>query len=509
MVSGLSLALAFEPVALFWLAPLSVTGLVLATGGASLRRGAVLGWLFSAAFWFTLIWWMRAVGPDAYVALAGFMTSYGLLLGAGLALLSRLRWWPIWSAVLWLAIEVFRGAWPLGGFPWGRLAFSTIDTPVAPALALVGANGVSLLLALVGTTLAGAVVLELEALRGGVPVTPRRRMRHLAAVVGVIGAACLPSVVAVDQTTEAGRVTVAAVQGNVPGSGDDVPGHHREITASHSQATRALAAQVDLGQRPRPDFVVWPENSTAVDPFLDREIHDDVLSAVRAIGVPILVGGMVDAPNPEEVLNQGIVWDPVTGPGDRYTKHHPVPFGEYIPYRKRLDLTKNFGKLRLVPFDMMSGTRTAPLRIDGALVAEAICFDIAYDDELVDQVREGAQLLVVQTSNALFIHTHQIEQQWAISRLRAIETGRYVVVAAINGISGVIAPDGTIVDEAAPRTQQTLVDEVTLYDGVTLGTLVGPWLGRLALLASVVSVGGAFLAYRRRDKLAPQTEVSA
>ena len=302
---------------------------------------------------------------------------------------------------------------------------------------------------------------------------------------------------------------MAAIQGNVPGEGDDVPSHHREITASHATATALLAAQIEQGERPRPDFVVWPENSTAVDPFLDPQVHDEILGAVRLIGVPVLVGGMVDAPDPTAVLNQGIVWDPVTGPGDRYTKHHPVPFGEYIPYRKHLDLTRNFGKLRMVPFDMMSGTRQTPLRIGGARVADAICFDIAYDSGLLDQIRNGGQLLVVQTSNALFIHTHQIDQQWAISRLRAIETSRYVVVAAINGISGVIAPDGSVVEEIRPRTEGTLVDTVSLYDGVTLGTLLGPWLGRAAVVASLVSVGCAFLAYRRADKLAPQTEVSA
>jgi apolipoprotein N-acyltransferase len=508
LASGAVLALAYEPVAWFWLAPFSVAALVLVVRYAPWRRGALLGWLFSAAHWFMLIWWMRAVGPDAYVALATFMSLYGVLLGAGLATLSRLRWWPVWSAVLWMAIEVLRGGWPFGGFPWARLAFATIDTPVAPALAWVGSNGVSLLVALMGTSLA-LVVAPFVTPRGDTRATPRRHVRHLAVVGGVVGLSCLPALISIDQTDRVRELTVAAVQGNVPGNGDDVPNHHREITASHATGTAELAAQVERGERPRPDFVVWPENSTAVDPFLDPQVHGEILAAVSAIGVPVLVGGMVDAPDPEAVLNQGIVWDPVTGPGDRYTKHHPVPFGEYIPYRKRLDLTNNFGKLRMVPFDMMSGTRVAPLRIDGALVADAICFDIAYDDGLLDQVRDGAQLLVVQTSNALFIHTHQIEQQWAISRLRAIETGRYVVVAAINGISGVIAPDGSVVDQAAPRTQTTLVDRVALFDGVTLGTFLGPWLGKFALLASLVSVAWGFLAYRRADKLAPQTEVSA
>lgn len=508
LVSGAVLALAYEPLAWFWLAPFCVAALVLVVRQATWRRGALLGWLFSAAHWFTLIWWMRAVGSDAYVALAGFMSLYGVLLGVGLAAVTRLRWWPLWSAVVWVAIEVLRGGWPFGGFPWARLAFATIDTPVAPALAWVGSNGVSLLVALMGTTLAMAAG-PLVPPRGTLRATSRRQVRHLAVVGGVVGISCLPALLSIDQTDRVGEVTVAAVQGNVPGTGDDVPSHHREITASHARATAELADQVARGERPRPDFVVWPENSTAVDPFLDPEVHGEILAAVDAIGVPVLVGGMVDAPDPEAVLNQGIVWDPVTGPGDRYTKHHPVPFGEYIPYRKRLDLTKNFGKLRMVPFDMMSGTRVAPLRIDGALVGDAICFDIAYDAGLLDQVRDGAQMLVVQTSNALFIHTHQIEQQWAISRVRAIETGRYVVVAAINGISGVIAPDGSVVDQAAIRTQSTLVDKVALVDGVTLGTFLGPWLGRLALLASVVSVVSGFLAYRRADKLAPQTEVPA
>jgi len=499
LAAGGVLALAYEPVAVFWLAFPAVAAVVLVVRGASLLRGALLGWLFSAAHWFTLIWWMRAVGPDAYVALAGFMSLYGLVFGAGVAAVRRLRSWPLWTAVVWVAAEVFRGAWPFGGFPWARLAFATVDTPFAPALAWVGANGVSLLVALAGTMLAAVVS----------STTPRDRLRSLLLLGGVVAVACLSALVDVDQTSTVEQVTVASVQGNVPGEGDDVPHHHREITASFASATEELAARVEAGEEDRPDFVVWSENSTAVDPFTDVQVNAELRAAVAAIDVPVLVGGMVDAPDPDQVLNQGIVWDPRTGPGDRYTKHHPVPFGEYIPYRDKLDLTRNFGKLRMVPFDMLSGTRTAPLRINGALVAEAICFDVAYDDELVEQLQGGAQLVVIQTSNALFIHSHQIEQQWAISRLRAIETGRYVVVAAINGISGVIAPDGSIVDQAEPRTRAVLVNAVDLEEGVTLGIRLGPWLGRLCVAASLVSVAWALLAYRRRDKLPFQTEVSA
>ena len=116
---------------------------------------------------------------------------------------------------------------------------------------------------------------------------------------------------------------------------------------------------------------------------------------------------------------------------------------------------------------MLSGTRTEPLTVDDTRVADAICFDVAYDDGIHAQLRNGADLLVVQTSNATFIKTDQIEQQFEITRLRAIETGRYVAVASTNGVSGIIAPDGTVVDRAEPRTTAVLVDEVGLTDQLT------------------------------------------
>ena len=188
---------------------------------------------------------------------------------------------------------------------------------------------------------------------------------------------------------------------------------------------------------------MWSENSTAVDPFTDLETRNEITRASDAIGVPILVGGMVDSSREKEVLNQGIVWQPGVGGGDRYTKRHPVPYGEYIPYRGSF-IPDTYGQLALIPRDMARGTSLEPLRIAGARVADAICFDVSYDDAIHGQVANGGQLITVQTSNAMFINTAQIDQQFEISRLRAIETGRYVVVAAINGVSGIIAPDGEV-----------------------------------------------------------------
>lgn len=153
-------------------------------------------------------------------------------------------------------------------------------------------------------------------------------------------------------------------------------------------ATRALARRIRAGQSVAPDLVVWPENSTAVDPFVNLETKTAIEGAVRAIGAPILVGAIVNGERPDLVINQGIVWRPGGSTQERYTKRHLVPFGEYLPFR-RWFTGYDIGRLALLPRDMVAGTRTSPLRVAGALLADAICFDIAFDDVVADQVKQA------------------------------------------------------------------------------------------------------------------------
>jgi apolipoprotein N-acyltransferase len=371
--------------------------------------------------------------------------------------------------------------------PWGRLAFGVVDTPVAEALPYAGAVGVSFLLALCGALLAWVVA-------GPVVGEGSRRVAALS-LVGLVAVLAVPALA--PWTAKADReITVAAVQGDVPGNGDDILYDYRQVTQNHVDATVDLAQQVQDGVVQQPDLVVWPENSTAIDPFADPETNAGIWAASSAIGVPILVGAIVDGKG-NQVLNQGIVWDPQTGAGDRYTKWHPVPFGEYIPLRAVFTKWNFFDRLREVGRDMVSGTRREPLDIDGVKVADAICFDIAYDDGLTAQIRNGAQLLVVQSSQATFIHTDQTDQQFAITRLRAMETGRWVAVATTNGVSGLIAPDGHVIATADKRTRAVLEDRLGLTSQLTPAMRIGPWAGRAALGLTVLGVMLVLLPYRR------------
>jgi apolipoprotein N-acyltransferase len=489
LLSGVTLALAFEPYRLWFFVPFSIAIFIVCMRGLRLFQALVAGFFFGAGFMLVLIYWLRVVGYDAWIGLALLEAVFYSGLGAVTAVVTRLPGWPIWTATAWLGCEVLSSSGVTGWLPWGRVSYAMVDTPLAGAFTWVGGNGTTFLLALLGSMLVWV------ASEGS-----SRPVGAVSALIAVIGAALIPGLVPA-QLQQEGEVTVAAIQGNVPGDGTDILLDHRQVTRNHVEATMHLADEVKAGHSPEPDFVIWPENTTAVDPFEDSTINAEIRRASGAIGVPLLVGVIVDAPQNTQVLNQGIVWDPITGAGDRYTKQHPVAMGEYIPYRSGL-LTKFVSRLALVSRDMIAGTRDQPLLLGNTLVADAICFDVAYDDAIGQQIKNGAQMIVVQTSNALFIETSEIEQQFAISRLRAVETGRFVVVAATNGISGIIAPDGSVVTRAKPRTQTSLVETIDLYRGTTIGVWLGPWLGRAAMVVTLVAVGSS-IAYRRRVNRIP------
>jgi apolipoprotein N-acyltransferase len=497
LVSGLLLSLAFEPVAFAYLIPVALAGFALTTRGLCPRRAWIPGLAFGAAFFFVHIYWMSpSIGLPAWLALATLEALFYGVLGAAAGALQRLPWWPAWLAAAWVTMELWRSGWPFSGMPWGRLAFGAVDTPVASSLAYVGMNGLSFLLALSGFLLAWAIT-ERER---------RTRLLAVGALVAVCAVMALPSLASYT-LDERGTATVAVVQGNVPPPENDILADHRQVTENHVQATVDLAADVAEGSAPAPDFVLWPENSTAIDPFRDGSTNAAIGRASAAIDVPILVGAIVDA-GEDHVLNQGIVWDPETGAGERYSKHHPVGYGEYMPFRsilRKLGM-EDQGQLGRIGRDMLSGTSDEPLEVAGIAVADAICFDVGYDDVSYQQIENGAELLAVQTSNASFIFTDQIDQQFAITRLRAIESGKYLVVASTNGITGVIAPDGDVLADADPLTQAVLVEQVGLRPGVTPGVRLGGWLSLLLPLITALGLALRLLTYRRSKRLAPASE---
>lgn len=457
---GVLLALAFPPYDLWPLAALGVAVLVLVCRGVRPRRAALLGLAHGLGTFLPLLSWMTVIGPDAWVLLALLEASFLALLAALLPAVLALRAWPLWVATLWVGQEAARDRLPFGGFPWGRLAFAETATPFTPYAALGGAPLVSFATALSGALLAAA----LTSVRSS-----RRTAAALSAAALVVPA--LGLLVPTGGAGEGRTVTAALVQGGVPGEGLDFLGEREQVLRNHVDATHRLAGAVRAGDVRAPDLVVWPENSSDIDPFTDPSARRLIDSAVSDVGVPVLVGAVLDGPGPDHVSNSGIVWDPRTGPGERYVKRHPVPFGEYIPFRDQL--AGLVERLEQIPRDFYAADAPGNLQVGPARVGDVICFEIAYDGLVRDVVTGGADVLVVQTNNATYNGTGQPEQQMAMSRLRAVEHGRSVLVAATSGISAVVEPDGSVAQQAPERTARTLVAEMALHDGRTLATRLG------------------------------------
>ena len=477
-LSGVLLYLAFPPVGLWWLAPPAIALLTLVCRGVSVRRGLLLGLVHGLATFVPLVEWTATIaGPGALLALALLEASFLALLGGALALATRAALWPLWAAGLWVLQEALRSRLPFGGFPWGRLAFSQGESPLLPVAAVGGAPTLSFLVALLAGALAWAVV-------------RRSRLATLVAVGTVAAGLGLAGLVSTP--TDGQPVRVAVVQGNVPRLGLEFNAQRAAVLGNHVSATRELAAQVRAGRAVRPDLVLWPENASDLDPFTDAQAFAQIDGAVKDVGVPVLVGAVLEGPG-DKVSNAGIVWDPVTGPGQRYVKRHPVPFGEYIPLRSLV--RKVTAKVDLVPRDFAAGNRVGVLDVGPVRLGDVICFEVAYDGLVRDTVRAGGRLLVVQTNNATFGRSGESAQQLAMGRLRAVEHGRAVLVAATSGISAIIGPDGSLQASAPVFTRQVLQAQIATRTELTLATRLGV-LPEVAL--ALVGLAGLSLGLRRQ-----------
>jgi apolipoprotein N-acyltransferase len=299
----------------------------------------------------------------------------------------------------------------------------------------------------------------------------------------------------------------------VPDRGLEFNARRRQVLDNHVAQTLKLAAAVKAGTAAKPDLVLWPENASDIDPTDNPDAAQEIQQATDAVGVPILVGALLDGPGPTHVTNAGLVWEPSTaahpGPGQRYVKRHPVPFGEYIPLRSLA--RKVSSKVDLVRYDMVAGRGNGLIDQAPVPLGDVICFEVAYDDLVNSSVRAGAQLLVIQTNNATFGHSSETYQQLAMARLRAVEHARTVVQVATSGKSAIIDPSGRTLAESGPLfTADTLLTRVPLARQTTLATRTGAaaeWLlVAIGVAAALIGGFGGFGSRRRSSGTAVPAE---
>ena len=335
------------------------------------------------------------------------------------------------------------------------------------------------------------------------PTAGRRAAWPALAVAAATGIALGGRLLPVDRATPGEpSTTVAAVQGNVPHA-QNLPGQLRAatVTQNHAAATDRLAALVRSGSRPAPAVVIWPENSTDLDPRLNPATYATIQGAVDAIRRPVLVGAVLQNP----VRNVGQLWLPRRGPSAVYIKRQLVPFGEYIPFRGLLSHVTSLTALQ--PVNFTPGHRAVVFRLGKIRLGDVICYEIGFDNLVASEVTAGANLLAVQSNDADFELDGQrgeSEQQIAMARIRAIESNRAVVYASTTGESAIIAPDGSLIAHSGTWQRAVLDARVPLRSGLTLADRVGGWPEYVITFLVLVALawaagGGAIRRARARD----------
>ncbi|ASR03379.1 apolipoprotein N-acyltransferase [Gordonia rubripertincta] len=521
IVAGLAMWAAFPPRNWWFLAVfgLGVLFTALYVRRPRVRTGAWVGFVFGLAFFIPLLPWIGVyVGPLPWLALSVLLSGYLALFGAIATVTMRLPVPPVWFMFSWVLVEAVRSAFPFGGFPWGRTAFSQVDGPLLPLASLLGAPGLSAGVALFGASVAWLLIILVSAYR--------RSARSAAALTGdqpsgfvrvatlAVAIALLAPVAAIaltpatiDRTISSKSVHIAAVQGNVPRLGLDFNAQRRAVLDNHVRTTIGYAQAIDAGLAAPPDFVLWPENASDISPLDNADAAAEITAASEGVGAPILVGTLIRNSDGRPT-NSVLVWDGAKGPVDRYDKHIVQPFGEYLPWRSFFRLFSSYADMA---GNFKPGTGPTVVDVPGrsgeVTVGVATCWEVAFDRAARQSIRDGAQMLFVPTNNATFGRTEMTYQQLAMSQVRAVEHGRAVVVAATSGVSAIIDADGSITEQSGVFASDVLTSTLPLHDGTTLATRLGMW---PEVLAFVVAVAGLLfaLASRTRFTLKPRRDAA-
>ncbi|MFE3442973.1 apolipoprotein N-acyltransferase [Nocardia sp. NPDC059180] len=503
VVAGVLLFGSFPPRPWWFLAPIGIALLTLSVRGTGkLRGGFGYGLLAGLGFFLPLLPWTGIyVGPVPWLALSTACAIYIGLFGLLARMLSTLPGWPLWIALAWTTTEWGRSSFPFGGFPWGRLAFGQADGWFLPLAAYGGAPLVGFAVALTGTGIAALVVAIRRPDGTGVAPSGSRRRSALAAVLivavmPVAGLALRPALPGPDEGE--GTITVAAIQGSVPRLGLEFNAQRRAVLDNHARRTEQLADEVAAGRAPQPDLVIWPENSSDIDPLRNADAAAIITRAARRVDAPILIGAVL-VNDDRTTTNSMMVWTEESGPGQRHDKRIIQPFGEYLPMRGFFRLFSDYADRAgyFVP-----GNGDGTVRVAGIDLGVATCYEVAFDRAFRDSMSAGAQLLTVPTNNATFGDSEMTYQQLAMSRVRAVEHGRALVVAATSGVSAIIAADGSVQQQTELFVPAALVADLPLRESTTLATRLGAapeWL-------AIILTAGALIVVAIRRRTRPRGE---
>ncbi|MEY4418643.1 MAG: hypothetical protein RIQ88_1081 [Actinomycetota bacterium] len=447
-----------------------------------------LGFFAGFAFYgLVLIWLTTYLGPIPWFALC---LVEGLFFAIAVAMIS-ITWRflekiniPAKKVItsfaigaIYLGREYVAGHFPFGGLAWARLGLSQVDNFMAKWAWAVDISGLTWLLVFISAYLTLTFLTPLPQGSGLV-----KRLRYWLPVLTTTGLVlALAFFVELPKPDNTKTLRVAAVQGNANAGlfAVNPPG---SILDKHLTVAKKLVAS---GKAEGVELMVWPENSSDLDPVTmvdpSLKISEFVNEELKA---PLLFGNKTYRGS--KFFNEVDLWEPNRGLVDWYDKKRPVPFGEYVPYRSFF-MALAPDMIGLIGWDMAPGERDGIFKIKGkAPIGSLICFEATIDELHYDLVDQGAQALMIQTNSSDFGRSIQGVQLAAISRMRAIETGRTVVAISTVGLSGIYSPDGQVLQELPTFTPAAMVQDITLRSDKTPAMIFGRYIEPTATLLGVI-----------------------
>ncbi len=477
LLAGIVLPLAFSPFGIFPVALVSPLLLFACWRGATPRRAMARGWLYGAGAFGAGVFWIHesfqfsniglgvaiplTVAFVAYLALFPALQGYLSRRFAGVSESTRLL---LMYPALWVLVEWLRG-WLFTGFGWLQLGYSQIDSPLAGFLPLTGVYGVSWLVVFLAA-------LMLHAASGSARVR--------AAAVGVVAVALLAggALRTVSWSEDAGAaIKVALVQGNIPQDQKWLPSMRQPTLARYLSLTR---------RHWDADLVIWPESAVPGLYHRMRSFIDSVHAEAESNRAQVLLGIPAVDPAAGKFTNSVLL---VGSAGGMYHKRHLVPFGEYLPLDSLLRPITEAAGIPVSNFSPGPKKQTL-LSAAGHPVALSICYEIAFGSEIIRELPE-ARFLVTVSNDAWFGTSIGPHQHFEIARVRALETGRYLLRATNTGITAIVAPDGRVAASLPQFDTGVLEGEITPRSGATPYVALGdyPFVAAMFLLLAAPWLG--------------------
>ena len=454
----------------------------------SSKKSFLSGFIFGCVAYGVILLGIQSIGLEAWIPLTFLM---GLMYGVFSKLFSYLNtksgnnFYVLLAALA--VFDLIRAYFPFGGFPWGFpstvLLTGPIDSPLFFEVPLTfrnfGPTGSSLLLQSLPLVIALGVFSKSK---------PKNYLKDYSIFLLIIFTIFISNYVVNDyQNTqlETSELNITIVQGNspCPGAKNRCSNERQKIYDSHLVQTQSLEGNFDL--------VVWPESSTGFnnDPGVHSRVQNDVSTQALRLDSYFLIGG--DRPVQKEYFeNYGIFINREGEIVDQYLKQHPVPFGEYIPFRKYLDWIP---PLALVPRDMIRGDGQKIFMVNDTKISTVISFEGSFQRYIRNSVLDGAELVVILTNQASYGESGMSDQFILMSRANAISNERPIVHAAITGKSAFIDHNGKVISKTELFETTTLNEKLEVRQTETPYSKYGNYLNYIFIIFGALTFVRRFI----------------